>query len=96
MQFFILIRRRVEALSPEEFEPWFPPEQERVREMYAEGFVRQIWRRGDMPGAVMLVEAADEAEVRAKLQTLPMLAANLLELVAVTPLEPYPAFGPRA
>jgi muconolactone delta-isomerase len=62
--------------------------------MYAAGILRQIWRRGDIPGAVMLWEAASEAEVRAALGSLPINQAGMLEIVALLPLQPYPAFGP--
>ena len=66
----------------------------RVRELYASGLLRQIWKRGDIPGAAILWEAAGEAEVRAALESLPIFEAGMLEILAVVPLEPYPGFGP--
>jgi hypothetical protein len=42
----------------------------------------------------MLWEAASEAEVRAALGSLPINQAGMLEIVALLPLQPYPAFGP--
>lgn len=95
MQYLVLIRRRIEAFTAEEFEPWFPSEKEQVRRLYAEGFIRQIWRRGDMPGAVLMVEAETEFEVRQKLQTLPMLENDMLDVTELVQLQPYPAFGPQ-
>jgi muconolactone delta-isomerase len=68
----------------------------RVRELYAAGLLRQIWKRGDIPGASILWEAAFEAEVRDAIASLPIFQAGLLEIVAVIPLEPYPGFGPAA
>ena len=58
------------------------------------GILRQIWKRGDMPGAAILWEAASEAEVRAACESLPIFKAGMLEIVCVVPLEPYPGFGP--
>jgi muconolactone delta-isomerase len=95
MQFLSLSRRRTDAFPPEAFTPELAArESARVKEMYAAGILRQIWRRGDIPGAVMLWEAASEAEVRAALGSLPINQAGMLEIVALVPLQPYPAFGP--
>jgi muconolactone delta-isomerase len=95
MQFLSLSRRRTDAFPPEAFTPELGArESARVKEMYAAGILRQIWRRGDIPGAVMLWEAASEAEVRAALGSLPINQAGMLEIVALVPLQPYPAFGP--
>jgi muconolactone delta-isomerase len=69
-------------------------ETRRVKELYAAGILRQIWKRGDVPGAAIVWEAASEAEVKAALESLPMFAAGMLELVVLAPLEPYPGFGP--
>jgi muconolactone delta-isomerase len=95
MQFLSLSRRRTDAFPPEAFTPELATrESARVKEMYTAGILRQIWRRGDIPGAVMLWEAASEAEVRAALGSLPINQAGMLEIVALVPLQPYPAFGP--
>jgi len=69
-------------------------ETQRAKELYAAGILRQIWKRGDVPGAAIVWEAASEDEARAALESLPMFAAGMLELVVLTPLEPYPGFGP--
>ncbi|MEA2755212.1 MAG: hypothetical protein QOJ54_1501 [Aliidongia sp.] len=95
MQFIALLRRLTERFSDADFAPLLEPEAERVRVLYAEGIVRQIWSRGDLPGACVMIEAADEAEARASLATLPLLAAGMLELTALVPLKPYRGFGPR-
>lgn len=96
MQFLSLSRRRTDAFPPEAFTPELTArEAERVRELYAAGLLRQVWKRADMPGAAILWEAASEAEVRAALASLPIAQAGMLEIVALTPLEPYPGFGPR-
>jgi len=95
MQFAVLSRRKIDQFSDAELAPILDAEAEHARELYAEGFIRQIWSRGDTPGAFMMVEAADEAEARKNLSTLPLHEAGMLEIVAVVPLKPYRAFCPK-
>jgi muconolactone delta-isomerase len=95
MQFLSLARRRTDAFPPEAFTPELVArEGQRVRELYAAGILRQVWRRGDIPGAAILWEAASEAEVRAAIDSLPIAQAGMLEILVVAPLAPYPGFGP--
>ena len=94
MQFLSLSRRRIDAFPPEAFTPeLMARETQRVKELYASGLLRQIWRRGDIPGAAILWEAASEVEVRAALDSLPIAQAGMLEILALVPLAPYPGFG---
>jgi muconolactone delta-isomerase len=96
VQFISVSKRRTEAFPPEAWTPeLLEAEAQRVREMYLVGTVRSIWRRKDMPGAVMLLEAASEDEARAAVASLPLAKRGMLEIVVLTALEPYPAFGPR-
>ena len=95
MQFLTISRRRTDVFPPEAFTPeLIAREGLRVRELYASGILRQIWRRGDIPGAAILWEAASEAEARAALDSLPIFQAGMLEILALVPLQPYPGFGP--
>jgi muconolactone delta-isomerase len=95
MQFFSLSRRLTDKFPPEAFTPELVRgEAARVRELYAAGILRQVWKRGDTPGAGILWEAASEAEVRDAVASLPLFKAGLLEVVALVPFEPYPGFGP--
>ena len=94
MQFLSLSRRRLDKFPAEAFSGEIAVrETQRARELYAAGILRQIWKRGDVPGAAILWEGATEAEVRAALESLPIFAAGMLEIVALAPLEPYPGFG---
>ena len=96
MQYLTLSRRRTDAFPPEAFTPELVAQEGyRVKELYASGLLRQVWKRGDTPGAVILWEAADEAEVRDAVASLPIFKAGMLELVALVPLEPYAGFGRR-
>jgi muconolactone delta-isomerase len=94
MQFLSISRRRVDKFPPEAFTPELgAKETARVRELYAAGILRQIWKRGDIPGASILWEAASKTEVEAAIASLPIFQAGMLEVVALIPLEPYPGFG---
>lgn len=96
MQFLVVTRRRMDTFPAEEWTPeLIAAEAGRVRELYAAGSLRNIWRRKDMPGAILLFEAASEAEVQQMLASLPLAQRGMLEFVMVTQLEPYPGFGPR-
>ena len=95
MQFMTLSRRRTDKFSDADFAPHLAPETQQARAFYAEGFIRQIWRRDDMPGACILWEADSEQSVREMLDKLPLVKAGMLEIVAVIPLRPYAGFGPR-
>ena len=94
MQVLSISRRLVDRFPPEAFTPeLIAGEAERVRELYASGLLRQVWKRGDTPGASILWEAASIGEVQAAIETLPLYRAGLLEVTALVPLEPYPGFG---
>jgi muconolactone delta-isomerase len=94
MQFMSISRRRTDAFPPEAFTPQLVAgETQRVRQLYADGILRQVWKRADTAGACILWEAGSEAEVRAAIASLPISQAGMLELVALVPLEPYPGFG---
>jgi muconolactone delta-isomerase len=95
MQFITLSRRVSERFSDADFAPHLEAEAQRARALYLEGFIRNIWHRGDMGGACLLVEAENETAVREKLATLPLVNSGMLEVTSVVPLKPYGGFGPR-
>ena len=94
MQFMSISRRLTERFSDEQFTAHIDAERERVRELYRDGVVRSIWSRKDAPGAIMLLECADEASARAAVDSLPLSQRGMLD-VQILPLSPYPAFFPR-
>jgi muconolactone delta-isomerase len=95
MQFLTLWRRRTDAFPADAFTPeLIAAEAQRVKELYITGLLRQVWKRGDTPGAAIIWEAADEAQVREAVASLPIFKAGMLELSALLPLEPYAGFGP--
>ncbi|MEO5758419.1 MAG: hypothetical protein ABIQ51_16335 [Mesorhizobium sp.] len=95
MQFFALLTRNTEKFADADFAPLLPGEAEQRRTLYAEGAVRQVWNRGDMPGSGMMLEAASDAEARGHLATLPLVEAGMMDITALVPLNPYPGFGPK-
>lgn len=96
MQFLVLTRRKMDLFPAEAWtSELLAKESQRVRELYSEGILRNIWRRKDMPGSAILFEATTEDEVRAAMASLPLAKLGMLEIAALTELEPYPGFGPR-
>jgi len=95
MQFVTISRRRTDAFPAEAFTPeLIGREAARVKELYAEGLLRQIWGRGDGGGAVIVWEAASEADVRNACESLPIFKAGMLAIEVLVPLKPYAGFGP--
>jgi muconolactone delta-isomerase len=95
MQFLSISVRKIAEFGAEAFTPELTAaEGARIRELYAEGLLRQVWRRGDMPGACIVWEAETENDVRSRLQSLPIFKRGMLEIVSIIPLAPYPGFGP--
>jgi len=61
--------------------------------LYSEGFIQQIWFRGDAPVACMIVEGRSVDEVAEKLKLPPLVQAGLLDAPMIIPLKPYPGFA---
>lgn len=95
MQFFALLTRNTQKFTDADFAPLLPDEAEQRRTLYAEGCLRQIWNRGDIPGSGMMFEANSDADVRGHLATLPLVKARMMDITVVVPLNPYPGFGPK-
>ena len=96
MQFMILFTRHPDKAATPASSDLRDAEFEKVRGLYADGLVRQIWLRGDAGGACMLVEANSTDEVAAKLGELPLVRAGFLQTPMIVPLKPYSGFGPRS
>jgi hypothetical protein len=93
MQFLSLSRRRVDRFSDAEFNALLDAEIAQARVLYADGFIRQIWHRADMPGACILLEADSMEQAISRLHTLPLVRTGMLE-VSIVPLLPYAGFSP--
>ncbi len=91
MQFLTVTRRRTESFTEAEFSALIPSEIDQARVLYADGFFRQLWHRGDLPGACLLLEAESEEQVRERLNTLPLFRSGMVEF-SIIPLKPYAGF----
>lgn len=60
--------------------------------LYASDIVRTIHYKADLSGAVMMMEAETEEEIKNAINTLPMIQDGVLE-AEIIPLKPYTAFG---
>lgn len=66
----------------------------RAKELYSEGHLRQLWHRGDVPGACLVWEAENETGLREMLDSLPFVQAGILDF-SVIPLRPFLGFVPE-
>jgi len=95
-QFIAIVHRDHDGHAPDDFTPeLLELEAEGARTLYTADVVRSYWSRKDVPGAVLLIEAADEAAARAAVDTLPLRKRGMLALDMLVPLMPYRGFAPR-
>jgi hypothetical protein len=69
-----------------------PAEARRAWELYQADVLREIYFRSDSPNGVLLFEVPDLAAARAAVDSLPLVAAGLIDFDLV-PLRPYPGFA---
>lgn len=91
MQFLALTRRYIDLFSEADFAALLPAEADQARALYAQGIFRSINSRGDLPGAVIVLEAADLAAAAEIMGTLPLAQKKMMEITLV-PLLPYRGF----
>jgi len=92
---FLALVRRSPRFAESEFAPHLAPEAVRVRQLYADGVIRRIWSRLDVPGAAIVLEAESLEKIDELLDSLPLKAIGMLE-IDVIPLKPYRGFAPGA
>lgn len=80
MRFFVIATRNPNASPDELTEDLLDSEGRQALKLMAEDFIREIYNRTDGTGGVIVVEAADEREVKERLGTLPMVQKGLLSL----------------
>ena len=69
-----------------------PAEARRVWELYQSDVLREVYFRADRPNGVLMFEVPDLAAARAAVDSLPLVAAGLIDFDLV-PLQPYPGFA---
>ena len=94
MQFMAILRRRTEVFSQAQFEEILDAEADRLARLYAESIVRVAWSRGDVAGAVLLIEAPDPAAAERAMASLPLVKRDMVDLQIID-LLPYRGFVPR-
>jgi len=84
---FVVIAHRSETHSAEEFAPHLGAEANRALQLYRDEIFREIYSRSDGKGAIIVMEAADEASARATLESLPLVKLGMLsfELYGTAP-----------
>ncbi len=76
---FIAIAHRSESHSAEDFAPHLAAESNRALQLYRDETFREIYSRADGKGAIVVMEAADEATARAALESLPLAQQGMLK-----------------
>jgi hypothetical protein len=76
-------------LTPEQLQKYMPKEVPATLKHYLDGDVEQFWFR-EKAGPIFLMNADSVEQAKAKLDTLPLVAAGLMsyEFIPVTPLSP--------
>ena len=78
-----------QPISPEQLQQIMPKEVAATLKHYLEGKIEQFWFR-EKGGPIFLMNVESVEQAKAELDTLPLVAANLMtyELMPVTPLRP--------
>ena len=93
MQFLAITRRHTDRFTDAQFAEKLGPEADHARGLYAEGSFRALYTRGDVPGAVIMIEAEDESEAARLVDSLPFAQSGMMAYDLV-PLKPYRGFAP--
>lgn len=74
--------------SSREFVPHLREEAEAGWNFYKEGFIREMYYKGDVPEVILMLEADSIEEAREKLNELPLVRKGLISFT-LTELKPY-------
>jgi len=85
--------RMAPGFAPEKVQELRVPEAKHAWELYASGFVREMYMTLDGRGAVLMLEAESVEAAQKQIDELPMVKANLIgfDLTALTPFTPFGA-----
>ncbi len=90
MKVVAICHRRGE-FAPSDFTPHLEAEALQAVRLFAAEKIREIYSRADGMGAVIVLEAKDEAEARSFLETLPLVQKGMLD-VELYGTKPYRGF----
>ena len=89
----LAIERPVAGVDQAQFTPELRvAEARRAWELHQAGLIRELYFYAEEPMAVLVLECADVAEADAALESLPMVAACLIDF-ELLPLRAYPGFA---
>ena len=88
----LALGRDVVAQDDPRFAELRPAEARRVWDLYQADVLREVYFRADSANGVLLFEVPDLAAARAAVDSLPLVAAGLIDFDLV-PLRPYPGFA---
>lgn len=87
----VAIAHRSEQHAPEDFARHLDAEAERALELFAGESFREIYSRADGKGAIIVLEAKDEAEAEGLLASLPLAKLGMLRF-EIYGTRPYRGF----
>ena len=90
MKFFVIGKRR-EDINPNLFKEFMDEEAEKAMTLFKEEFIRELYSIKGGKGACMIIEASSDEEVREKLNVLPFVAKNFIDLDIIE-VKPYRGF----
>ena len=88
----MLARRKTESFGEAQFAELLDEEAAQVRTLYGEDSVRAAYSRGDVLGAVLLLEAENEEAAKQIVASLPLAARGMLE-TQIVPVRGYRGFS---
>ena len=90
MKFFVIGKRK-EDIKPEQFAEFADLEAEMAIQLFREEFIRELYSIKGGKGACMIVEASSEEEILLKLNDLPFVKNNYLD-IDIIEVKPYRGF----
>jgi hypothetical protein len=87
----LAIEKESEGTNPKDFKKHSTDEARKVWELYKSDKIREIYFRGDMNSAVIILECKDVEEAEEILSSLPFIKNELIYF-DIIPLKPYPGF----
>jgi muconolactone delta-isomerase len=93
MQYLCIVGRTDKWNQEEVTQDAVRAEVKQAKTLYTAGTVRQIWSRGDVGGACLLLEVASEEEALAAINSLPLMQKGFLKIDIALPLKSYYGFA---
>jgi hypothetical protein len=78
----------VVSTNTKDVSPFIAAEVQRIAELRAAGTITGTWLKSDFSGAVLMLEAGDEAEATAALNTLPIVINDATAYVLTEIIDP--------